>query len=115
MSWPDPSPPPRLTGAGIFVFRKLPMPLNLRKIREWIEADCDGNQAEAARRVGMRPQHLGRLLAGGNDDVRLSSLERLADAMRVEPGELIRRVAPKNYSVSVCPRTPGSGRKSQVR
>ena len=67
------------------------MPLNIRKIREWIDRECDGNQAEAARRVEMRPQHLNRLLKGEKSDIAISRLERFADAMRCEPGELILR------------------------
>lgn len=67
------------------------MPLNLRIILKWIDDDCDGVQAEAARRVGLSAQRFGQLIAGEKDDIRLSTLEKLANAMRVEPGELIRR------------------------
>lgn len=66
------------------------MPLNLTKIRQWVDAEC-GSTAEAARRLGMQRENLSRLLGGDNADVRLSTLERLADAMQVDPAELIRR------------------------
>lgn len=69
------------------------MPLDLRKIRDWVTADCGDNQAEAARRLDMRPSHLSRLLGGDRDDVRISTLEHLADVMGIDPADLIRRAA----------------------
>ena len=66
------------------------MPLNIKKIRRWIDSECDST-SDAARRMGIARPNLISLLRGDNADVRLSTLERLADAMGVDPGELIRR------------------------
>ncbi len=65
------------------------MPLNLKIIRNWVEY-CDST-AEAARRLDMQRPNLIRLLSGENDDVRLSTLEHIADVIGVEPADLIRR------------------------
>jgi len=63
------------------------MPLDLKIIRKWV-AEQDST-AEAARRLGMQPPNLFRLLSG-NANIRMSTLEHIAGVMRVEPQALIR-------------------------
>jgi transcriptional regulator with XRE-family HTH domain len=67
------------------------MSLNIKIIREWV--DRQPNQSEAARMLGMSQGTLSSLLAGNERrcNPRLDTLERFADVLRVEPGELIRR------------------------
>lgn len=65
------------------------IPLNLLIIRKWVDG-CD-SVTDAARRLEMQRPNLQRLLSGDRTDVRLSTLEHLADVIGVEPAELIRR------------------------
>lgn len=65
------------------------MPLDLKILRQW--ADRQKSLVDAARQLGMKPPNLCRLLSNVQIDVRLSTLEHLADVIGVEPAEMICR------------------------
>lgn len=65
------------------------MPLDLKILRKWVASQS--STAEAARMLGMQRPNLIRLMSGDNDDVRLSTLEHIADVIGVDAAELIRR------------------------
>jgi transcriptional regulator with XRE-family HTH domain len=59
---------------------------NLRRARERLEL----TQEEVADRSGVHATEVSRMEAGKRDP-RISTLERLADAVEVSPGELLRK------------------------
>lgn len=65
------------------------MPLDLKKIRRWVES-C-GSAADAARQLGWGEPNLHRLLRGDRPGISLPTLEHLADVMGCGVEELVRR------------------------
>jgi transcriptional regulator with XRE-family HTH domain len=58
---------------------------NLRAARKQLEL----TQEEVAHRSGLEPAEISRIEAGKRDP-RISTLEKLAEALEVEPGQLLR-------------------------
>jgi transcriptional regulator with XRE-family HTH domain len=64
------------------------MPLDPAKLKS-IRARLGISQTEAAHRAGIHQQAYQRIEAGRRPDPQLSTLERLAEALGVDVGELI--------------------------
>jgi len=48
------------------------------------------SRAELAAKAGLHPDHIGRLERGGYDGgSRLDNIRKLAEALNVEPGEIV--------------------------
>ena len=59
--------------------------------------DLGLSMAQAARRASMSRQQWQEIEGGANTDIRLSTLSRIADALGVEPVDLLQRVpAPRS-------------------
>jgi transcriptional regulator with XRE-family HTH domain len=65
------------------------MPLDIHKIRQWVAKQK--STADAARLLKMHRPSLIQILEGNRANVTIDTLERIAFAMGVAPGELIRR------------------------
>ena len=72
-------------------WRGVPFPYMSPVIVRIAELRGDMSQAELARRAGVRRATIAELEAGKSTRVSLEVLERLADALGVEPGELLER------------------------
>lgn len=67
---------------------------------EKIFSDYNITQAELARRMGMPPSNLRRMLE--NDDIKLSNVYKLADALGTTIGELLQISSSTSASTSIA-------------
>jgi transcriptional regulator with XRE-family HTH domain len=67
-----------------------PVRLRLRELR----TDRGLSQAQLAERAGLRQSTISELETGTSQSVAFSTLESLAKALGVEPGQLLTREAP---------------------
>lgn len=69
------------------------MPLRFRVRELLVEAGV--SQRQLAELTGLHYVTVNRICVGATTQVSLNTLERIADALGVEPGDLIGREAPK--------------------